>query len=136
MPPRSSTAILWASMRSFFAFPPWMALHVERVAEHESNLLLRAQIREPVPGKDALAGDDEALAVRGDRLEECLGRRREIALEDDLAGGIEDAHAHRVRVEVDAAVKAVLARVESHRVSPSARKARLFLTCAETTHGE
>ena len=79
---------------------------------------------------------DEALAVRGDRLEECLGRRPEIALEDDLAGGIEDAHVHRVRVEVDAAVKAVLARVESHRVSPSARKARLFLTCAETTHGE
>jgi hypothetical protein len=31
-----------------------------------------------------------------------------------------------MRVQVDAAVKAVLARVESHRVSPSARKARLL----------
>jgi hypothetical protein len=43
-------------------------LHVQRMAEHESNALGLAEIGKPVPGEHAFAGDDEPVAIRPDRL--------------------------------------------------------------------
>jgi len=37
--------------------------HVKRVAEHKVNIFLRAQIGQPVPGKDALDGDYQVLPI-------------------------------------------------------------------------
>ncbi len=95
------------------------------MAEHEKDPLLRAQVGEPVPNEQALAGNDQAVAEGRNLGEELLGRGLERALEHDLARGIEDAHGHRVRVQIDAAGEAVLAcRIASG--SPLARRARLL----------
>ena len=99
---------------------PVDGLHEQRVAEHEANPLLRAQIGEPIPGEDAFAGDHEILAVGGDDLEERLRIRGQVPVHEHLTRGVEDADVHRPRVQVDPAVMAVLSGVESHRSSSCA----------------
>jgi len=86
-------AILRASTRSF-GLAPVDRLHVEGVAEHEVDALGCAQVRQPVPGEDALDRNHEALAVGSDRLEEGLGARLQVLVDENLALGVEDAHVH------------------------------------------
>ena len=50
---------------------------------------------EPVPGERALGGDDESVAIRGDDLEQRIGARLHVAVNADLAGGVEDAGSKR-----------------------------------------
>jgi hypothetical protein len=95
-------------------------LHGERVAEHEGDALGGAQIGEPVPGEGALGGDDEIVAVRRDEFEEHGRRRFHVAMDEHLALGPQDADVHRARVQIDPAVVAVLAGVESHGSSSCA----------------
>jgi len=101
-------------------------LHVQRVAQHESDPLPGAEVRQPVPGEDAFDGDDEAVTVGGHGLEEGLGRRGQVLVDQDLALGVEDADVHRLRVQIDPAPVAMLSVVESHR-SPSLRGCALGL---------
>jgi acetyl-CoA carboxylase biotin carboxyl carrier protein len=89
-------------------------LHVEGVAEDEGDPFPPAEVREPVPGEDALGGDDEVFAVGRDGGQEGLGTAAQVLVEEDLALAIEDAQVHRLRVEVDPAVVGVALRVESH----------------------
>jgi hypothetical protein len=93
-------------------------LHVEGVAEDELDPFPPAQIGEPVPGEDALDGDDEVVAERGDGLKERLGAAPEILLEQDLAFSIEDAQVHGLGVKIDPAVVLMSLGVESHGSSP------------------
>ena len=95
-------------------------LHIEGVAEDEGDLLVGAQVGDPVPGEDALDGDDEIVAVRGDRSQKLLRARAELLVDEHLAGLVEDAHVQAPGVQIDAAVVTVLLRVESHRFSPCA----------------
>jgi hypothetical protein len=89
--------------------------HVQRMAEDEGDLLAGAQIGKPVPGEDALDGDDQILPVRGDRAEEDLRVAADVLIEQDLAGLVENAEIHGAGVQVNPTVVSVLAGVESHR---------------------
>jgi hypothetical protein len=42
--------------------------HVQGVSENESDLLVVAEVGQPVPGEQALDGDDEIVAEGGDGL--------------------------------------------------------------------
>ena len=95
-------------------------LHVERVAEDEGDAFGGAEVGEPVPGEDALDGDDEVVAIGRDYLEERFGVRRQVLVDEHLAVAVEDADVHGLGVQIDAAVVAVLVRVESHWFSPCA----------------
>jgi hypothetical protein len=99
---------------------PVDGLHEQRVAEHEADPFLRTQVRQPVPGVDALAGHHEVVAIGRHGLEQRLGLRRKVLVHEHLARGVEDAHVHRAHVQIDPAVEAVLAGVESHRSSSCA----------------
>ena len=88
---------------------------VQRVAEDEGDLLTGAQIGEPVPGEDALNGDDQVLPVWGDRTEEDLRVAADVLIEQNLAGLVEKAEIHGAGVQVNPTVVFVLAGVESHR---------------------
>ena len=79
--------------------------------------LVLAEIGEPVPGEHALNADHDILAEGFQRLEKCLGIGADVFVHAHLAVGIDDAEIHPVHVQVDAAVKLVLNRVESHWVS-------------------
>ena len=95
-------------------------LHVEDVAQDEGDSLPGAQVGEPVPGEDALDGDDEVLPVGGDRLEEGLRAGLHVAVQEDLTGLVEDAEVHGSGVQIDSAVVAVLLGVKLHGLSSCA----------------
>lgn len=91
-----------------------MAFHGEGVAEDELDPLPAAEVGQPVPGEDTLDGDDEALAEGFDGLQERLGCRADVLVEEDSALPVENAEVHGPGVQVDAAVGSVGLRVESH----------------------
>ncbi len=95
-------------------------LHVERVAEHEGDALHVAQVREPVPGEDALDGHDEVAPVGSDQLQERPRSGGNVLLNESRSGLVDDADVHRSGMQIDAAVVAVLFGVESHRMWPPA----------------
>ena len=72
-------------------------LHVEGVSQDEGDVLIVAEVGEPVPAVDALAGDDEAVSEGGDGGEEGVGARRVVAVEADGAGEVEDADPYGLR---------------------------------------
>jgi hypothetical protein len=91
--------------------------HVEGMSQDEGNPLILAEIGEPGPGEHALDADHYVLTEGAQRLEKCVGIGADVFVHAHLAVGISDAEAHPVDVQVDAAVKLVLSRVKSHRVS-------------------
>jgi len=100
-------------------FPAVDGFHVERMAQDEGDVLLGAEIREPVPAKDALGADDEIVAIGLDRAQEEFGSTAYIAVQYDLTRVVvEDAQVHGPRVKVGTAVVSVLAGVESHGFPP------------------
>jgi hypothetical protein len=92
--------------------------HVQGVAQDEGDVFVVTQIGKPVPAEQALAADDEVVAVRGDGLVEGVGIGGQVLVEDDLAALVEDAQVHGVGVQIDAAVESVRLLVEAHAWSP------------------
>jgi hypothetical protein len=68
-------------------------------------------------------GHHEIVAVRGDGFEERPGVRLDVAVHEHLAAGVEDADVHRLDVEIDPAIVAMLTVVESHSLSSCAGRA-------------
>src|SRR5262249_11755261 len=89
-------------------------LPVQSVSEDKRDLLFLAEVGEPVPGEQALAGDDETFAEGGDGAEEGVGAGGDGLLQDGGAGGIEDADGEGPGVEVNAPIESMLLVVESH----------------------
>src|SRR5262249_7991104 len=95
--------------------------HVQGMSEDEGDLLLVAEVGEPVPGEQALDGDDEVVAEGGDGLQEAVGMGGQVLVEDDLSGGVKDAQVHGPGMQIDAAVESVLLIVEAHGLLPRYR---------------
>ena len=89
------------------------------MAEDKSDPMLGAEIREPVPGKNALHRDDSILTLRRNGLEKRLRARLHVAMEPNLPVLVEDTGIHRPGVHVDTTIKLVLRGVESPEVSSS-----------------
>jgi hypothetical protein len=64
---------------------PMNGFHVQGVAQDEGNPLLRAKVREPVPGEDAFDADHHILAIGDNCLEKRLGCCPHIPVENDLS---------------------------------------------------
>jgi hypothetical protein len=65
-------------------FAPVDGFHVLGVPQHTRQTFLDAQVGKPVPGKHALHGDHEILAIGSHGLEKNLGGRWHIPVEQDL----------------------------------------------------
>src|SRR5262249_22265910 len=89
-------------------------LHVECVAEHECDALVVAQVRQPIPAEEALAGDHQAVAERRNGFEKSGRRGRHLLVQDDSAGVVEDAQVHCPSVQIDSTIKCVRLFVETH----------------------
>src|SRR5438093_4411198 len=59
-------------------------LHGQGVAQDEGDVLVRAQVGEPVPGEHTLHADHQTVAERRDRFEEGLWVGDEVSLEPGL----------------------------------------------------
>src|SRR5262249_26369174 len=77
------------------------------------ELLLGAEVGEPVPGVHALDADHDVGPEGGDGFEESLGPSGDVLVQDDGAGRVEDAQVHGPGVQVDAAVESVLVGVDA-----------------------
>ena len=84
------------------------------MAEHKEDVLILAQVGEPVPGEHALAADDQAVAPGGDGVEEGVGAGGQVLLEASLALGVQDVQVHGPCVQIDAAVGCVGLVVKAH----------------------
>ncbi len=85
-----------------------------RVGWHVADALAVAQVGQPVPAEQALAADDQPVAVGCDRLQESALLGRHFLVQDDQASLVEDAQVHGPGVQIDATVESVLLVVESH----------------------
>jgi len=91
-------------------------LQVEGVGQDEGDVVLGAEIREPVPAEDALGADHEVIGVGRDGLEEGLGRAVDSIVEQDSTLVVGETEVHRASMEIDTAVVAVAAAIEAHEV--------------------
>jgi hypothetical protein len=90
-------------------------LHVESVAEDESEALFFAQVGYPVPAKEAFDGNAQILPVRPEGFDQLGAVAGELAVDEDLADLIEDAEVEAASVQINPTVVLVLLGVESHR---------------------
>ncbi len=88
--------------------------HVEGVAEREGDLVVLAEIGEPIPREHALATDDQARAIGCDGVAKSVGVGGQIGFEDGRALRIEDVREHASCMEIDAGVECVRMVVEAH----------------------
>jgi hypothetical protein len=88
--------------------------HVQGVSQNEGDLLSSTQIGQPVPAKQALDADHQAVAERGYSFDKRWAVGRQVLVKDDLALGIEDAQVHGSGMQINAAVESVLSLVETH----------------------
>jgi hypothetical protein len=88
--------------------------HGEGMPQHEGNAFVSAEISEPIPGKDALNGYDQPLAIGGNGLEERFRSGFHVAVEHDVTLVAHDADIHASGMQVDPAVKLVRISVKSH----------------------
>jgi hypothetical protein len=65
--------------------------HVQGVAEDESDSLSSAEVGQPIPGEDALDGDDKILAKRGDGIEKDNGVGGKVSVEECFPFMVEHA---------------------------------------------
>lgn len=96
-------------------------LEVECVGEDDVDAVLHTEVGEPVPAEDALDADGEILAVGRDGLKEGLAPAGDAPVKHDRPVLVEDAKVHGARVQVDPAVVAVLAAIESYGSPPGLR---------------
>jgi hypothetical protein len=93
--------------------------HVQSVSQDEGDLLVFAEVGQPVPGEHTLGGDDQPVAVGLDGLQEELGVGAEIFVDDDIVVLVEDADVHGSGVEIDAGVVSMVGVfVETHQEPP------------------
>jgi len=88
--------------------------HVQGVAEDKGDLMVFAQVGEPVPREHALDSDDQAVAEGVHGIEKGLRLGGQVLLEDGLALLVEDVGEQASGVQIDAGVKSVLTGVTAH----------------------
>jgi hypothetical protein len=89
--------------------------HVEGVAQDEFDVLLGAEIGQPLPTEDAFDSHDQVLPIGLDRFEESLGTGAQVAMQQNLPLWIQDAEIHPAGMQIDAAVVGVTLGIESHQ---------------------
>src|ERR671919_1621145 len=113
MPPRRSTAIVWASMVSRFAWPPWMAC-IERACPRTNGSPSWAhRSASQVPGEETFNRDHHLFTRGGNGLEPRLRGGGQIAMHHEVTILVQEAHVQAPGMQVDAAVKLVWLGVES-----------------------
>jgi hypothetical protein len=90
--------------------------HVKSMAENEVDAFARTEIREPVPGEEALDRDGEVFSERSDGFQENVRIGGQVSMKKkDLSFLVEYARVHVPCMKVNTAVVLVVRLVESHQ---------------------
>jgi hypothetical protein len=92
------------------------------MSQDKGDILLRAEVGDPVPGKDAFNGNDDVLTIRGDGFQKYVGISFDVPMQNDFPFLVEDAEVHRPGVKIDTTVKFVLLGVKSHLRPPIGKR--------------
>jgi len=114
-------------------------LHVERMSEREDNVVIDAEVGDPVPAEEALDAHDEISAVGLKDPKEVFRIGPNVLMDLDFAVLGEDADVHVARMQVDPAVVFVLLVVESHLGPPwflRSRERRAYLNSTRRPSGQ
>jgi hypothetical protein len=84
------------------------------MTKDERNVVLAAEVGEPVPAKDALDADEHITEVLKDQFEKQFRIGFDVLMHFDLAFAADNADVHFACVQVDTAIVLVLLGVESH----------------------
>ncbi len=79
--------------------------HGEGVSQGEGDVVVAAEVGEPVPAVHALAADDDAVAEGRDGFEEGFGGGGQVAAEAGLSVAVEDDEEEGPGVQVHAGVE-------------------------------
>lgn len=71
-------------------------------------MVFGAQIRKPVPAKNAFDADNDVVQIRKDQFKKQLRVGFDVLVHDNLALGILDAHLHLMCMQINLAVVLVL----------------------------
>jgi hypothetical protein len=88
------------------------------MAQDERDILLAAEVGDPIPGNDAFNRNNDVLSIRGDRLQKGVRIGFDVSVKDGSALLVEDTKIHRPCMQIDTAVKFVLLFVKSHMRPP------------------
>ena len=97
-----------------FGLAAMNGFHVECMAKDKGDLLISAEISNPVLGEDALNGNDNVLTIGSNGLQKDIRVCLDVTVQEDLSLLIEDAEIHCSCMQIDTAVKLVLMGVKSH----------------------
>jgi len=100
--------------RVVFSVATMDRFHLERVPEDKRNPFARTEVGQPIPGEEAFDADDEIGPVGCHGFEKRFWASRHIPVDKNLAILVQDAEVHGAGMQIDATVKLVLFRVESH----------------------
>jgi hypothetical protein len=87
------------------------------MAEDEGDVLSRAEVSDPVPGKHALYSNDDVLTEGGKEAEKSFWLGVDVLVKAYFAFGIKDTEVHFLSVKVDTAIILVLHGIEFHMAS-------------------
>jgi hypothetical protein len=87
--------------------------------QDQGNLCARAEVSQPVPGKDTRDRNDAILTLRSNGPQQGIRTGLHVLMHENIASLVEDADLHRPRVQVDPALRLMLLGVEWHEVSSS-----------------
>jgi hypothetical protein len=89
--------------------------HIEGVTEDEGDVLLCAEISDPVPSEDAFNGHNDIFSVSFDGFKKDPWIRSNIALKNKVSFLVNDTQVHSLCMKIDSAVVLVLLSVEIHK---------------------
>jgi hypothetical protein len=89
------------------------------MTKNERNFMLMAEVRHPVPAKDAFNTDDDIVNVGEYELEKQFRIRVDVLMNFHFPLLVQDTDVHFPGMQIDAAVIPVLVIVESHDLPPS-----------------
>jgi hypothetical protein len=97
-----------------FGFSTVNGFHIEGMAEDEGDVVLNAEISDPVPGEHTFYCDHDVLPEGSDDAKKGFRVRVNILMDSDISSGIKDADKHFLGMKVDSTIKLVLLGIKSH----------------------
>jgi hypothetical protein len=88
--------------------------HIEGVTEDEGDVLLCAEISDPVPGEDTFNGHNDIFSVSFDGFKKDFWICSDISLKRDTPFLVDDTEVHGLCMKIDSAVILVLFGIEIH----------------------
>jgi hypothetical protein len=86
------------------------------MAEDKVNVVIGAEVGDPVPREHAFEADDQVIPALGDQFQECLWRGFNVFVNELASGIIENTDVEGTGMQVNSAGISVLLGIESHRV--------------------